>query len=152
MTNPLTPTGHEIELGGVRYALRFKILDWRIAETVTGEKLWPIGGTPFWQHATDDQLQTMIVLLFVGIRRLLPRDLKHDFDAFQEWANEVISEENFKTANETIGAALTDFFLRLGKAVGKEAEIASSLTETTGMTSGVSPESISVSAMPSSGT
>jgi hypothetical protein len=144
--NPLTPTGHEIELGGVKYALRFKILDWRIAEKVTGEKLWPIGGTPFWQHATDDQLQTMIVLLFVGIRRLLPRETKHDFDAFQEWANEVIGEENFKAANETIGAALTDFFRRLGKAVGKEAEIVQSLTETTetsGTTSGASPESIS---------
>lgn len=124
MQNPLRKK-HEIELGGVKYALRFERYDFALAQRDLGEPFFPYGATPVWQAIsrlasvdTEDPLALAALdadaevhlaclhLLFAGLRRSVA-------GITMDWITERVDEGNLGDVMAAIMPALADFFLRL---------------------------------------
>lgn len=152
--NPLR-TKHEINLEGVKYALRYELLDWARAQNelaAQGEKvaLVPFGQGDFWT-GEQDGLYRSAILLYVGLRRAV-KGLTLD------WITDRVTVENFIEVEEVLAAALEDFFQRISlmteKQKAKTRAQANGLPhpgEASGQNFGPSPAMTSASAPESSG-
>lgn len=136
----------KVTLEGEEIPLRFEVIDWMEAERKLKERLYPWGKTPFWlEQGGEMALRHILVFIFVGIQHARPSMTWEELTGLIDW-------KQYSELEDTIGNAVADFFLKLGILPSENQPTMPETTAEPGQTSGLTQDTTSDSATPSSST
>lgn len=132
-----------VTLGGEEIPLRYEVRDWIAAERNLGVAFYPWGRSAWWRQLDGALgLSSLVDLLLVGVGHCKP-------DLTREQVVEALADpELIDKVNEQVGAAASDFFVKVGLLPAPESQMPP--TAETGSRSGPTAGTISDCPSPSS--